>query len=176
MPAPVREPGATRGQPRAGPPQRLGERVVRATPVPRAPVEGLLAALGLGVQAGLDPDPDNAVAVATFTCAPPGQPAQQVGPAPPARAATQLVCALPGAGPPAERGARGAGALHGARGGRKDAAAAVPGPPRAVCVPLPWCSAAAALTAGPAQVTVASPDATVTAALKDLICQLLASM
>ena len=61
----------------AGPPQRLGERVVRATPVARAPVEALLASLSLGVQAGLDPDPNNAVAVATFTYAPPGQPPQQ---------------------------------------------------------------------------------------------------
>ena len=43
----------------AGPPQRLGQRVVRAPPaLGRAPVEAMLASLSLGVQAGLDPDPD----------------------------------------------------------------------------------------------------------------------
>ena len=65
----------------AGPPQRLGQRVVRAPPaLGRAPVEAMLASLSLGVQAGLDPDPDNAVAVATFTYTPLGQQPRQARP------------------------------------------------------------------------------------------------
>ena len=50
----------------AGPPQKIGERVTRITPVARAPMDALLTSLNLAVQHGIDPDPDNAVAVATF--------------------------------------------------------------------------------------------------------------
>ncbi|DBA96016.1 hypothetical protein WJX77_003113 [Trebouxia sp. C0004] len=62
----------------AGPPQKVGERVTRVTPVAKGPVEALLSSLNLGPQQGLDPEPDNIVAVGTFTSTPPGQPPQQV--------------------------------------------------------------------------------------------------
>jgi len=52
--------------------------VTRVTPVARGPVEALLSSLNLGPQQGLDPEPDNIVAVGTFTSTPPGQPPQQV--------------------------------------------------------------------------------------------------
>lgn len=48
------------------------------TPVARGPVEALLVSLNLGPQQGLDPEPENIVAVGTFTSTPPGQPPQQV--------------------------------------------------------------------------------------------------
>ena len=55
--------------------------MVRPPPaLAREPVEAMLAALSLGVQAGLDPDPDNAVAVATFTYTPLGQQPRQARP------------------------------------------------------------------------------------------------
>ena len=63
----------------AGPPQKVGERVTRVAPVAKGPVEALLASLNLGPQQGLDPEPENIVAVGTFTSTPPGQPPQQVG-------------------------------------------------------------------------------------------------
>ena len=50
----------------AGPPLKIGERVTRITPVARAPMDALLTSLNLAVQQGIDPDLDNAVAVATF--------------------------------------------------------------------------------------------------------------
>ena len=50
----------------AGPPQKIGERVTRITPVAKAHMDALLTSLNLAVQQGIDPDPDNAVAVATF--------------------------------------------------------------------------------------------------------------
>ena len=50
----------------AGPPLKIGERVTRITPVARAPMDALLTGLNLAVQQGIDPDLDNAVAVATF--------------------------------------------------------------------------------------------------------------
>ena len=50
----------------AGPPLKIGERVTRITPVARAPMDALLTSLNLAVQQGIDPDFDNAVAVATF--------------------------------------------------------------------------------------------------------------
>ncbi len=62
----------------SGPPQKVGERVTRVTPVAKGPVEALLSSLNLGPQQGLDPEPDNIVAVGTFTSTPPGQPPQQV--------------------------------------------------------------------------------------------------
>ena len=40
--------------------------MTRITPVARAPIDALLTSLNLSVQQGIDPDPDNAVAVATF--------------------------------------------------------------------------------------------------------------
>ncbi|CAK0759184.1 hypothetical protein CVIRNUC_002678 [Coccomyxa viridis] len=49
-----------------GPPLKIGERVTRITPVARAPMDALLTSLNLAVQQGIDPDLDNAVAVATF--------------------------------------------------------------------------------------------------------------
>lgn len=49
------------------------------TPVAKGPVEALLSSLNLGPQQGLDPEPENIVAVGTFTSTPPGQPPQQVG-------------------------------------------------------------------------------------------------
>ncbi|BDA41202.1 AP-2 complex subunit alpha-1 [Coccomyxa sp. Obi] len=61
-----------------GPPLKIGERVSRITPVTRAPLEALLTSLNLGVQQGIDPDPDNLVAVATFSYTPPGGQPQQV--------------------------------------------------------------------------------------------------
>lgn len=45
---------------------KIGERVTRITPVARAPMDALLTSLNLAVQQGIDPDLDNAVAVATF--------------------------------------------------------------------------------------------------------------
>lgn len=62
----------------AGPPQKVGERVTRVTPLAKGPVEALLSSLNLGPQQGLDPEPENIVAVGTFTSTPPGQPPQQV--------------------------------------------------------------------------------------------------
>ena len=62
----------------ACPPQKVGERVTRVTAVAKGPVEALLASLNLGPQQGLDPEPENIVAVGTFTSTPPGQPPQQV--------------------------------------------------------------------------------------------------
>ena len=62
----------------AGPPQKVGERVTRVAPVAKGPVEALLTSLNLGPQQGLDPEPENIVAVGTFTSTPPGQPPQQV--------------------------------------------------------------------------------------------------
>lgn len=62
----------------AGAPQKVGERVTRVTPVAKEPVEALLSSLNLGPQQGLDPEPENIVAVATFTNTPEGQPPQQV--------------------------------------------------------------------------------------------------
>lgn len=50
----------------AGPPLKLSERVVRLTSLTTADVEQLLLSLNLGVQKGLDPDPENLVAVGTF--------------------------------------------------------------------------------------------------------------
>ena len=50
----------------AGPPLKLSERVSRLTSLAVAPMEQLLTGLNLGVQQGLDPDPDNLVAVGTF--------------------------------------------------------------------------------------------------------------
>ena len=62
---------------RAGPPLKASERVARITPVAREPLDALLTSLNLGIQPGLDPDPDNAVAVATFSSLPAsGQPQQ----------------------------------------------------------------------------------------------------
>ena len=49
-----------------GPPLKLSERVSRLTSLAVAPIEQLLTGLNLGVQQGLDPDPDNLVAVGTF--------------------------------------------------------------------------------------------------------------
>ncbi len=65
-----------------GPPLKVGERVMRVTPLGKAPLEQLLRGLNLGVQVDLDPDPENIVAVGTFTYTPPGQTAQQVAPRP----------------------------------------------------------------------------------------------
>ena len=63
----------------AGPPHKVGERVTRVTPVAKAPIEAMLASLNLGVQNSIDPDPENLVAVGTFTYTPQGQQPQQVG-------------------------------------------------------------------------------------------------
>lgn len=52
--------------------------MTRVTPVAKGPVEALLTSLNLGPQQGLDPEPENIVAVGTFTSTPPGQPPQQV--------------------------------------------------------------------------------------------------
>ena len=54
--------------------------MARITPVARAPVDALLASLNLGIQTGLDPDPDNIVAVATFSSLPASGQPQQVRP------------------------------------------------------------------------------------------------
>lgn len=62
----------------AGPPQKVGERVTRVTAVAKEPVEALLSSLNLGPQQNLDPEPENIVAVATFTTTPEGQSPQQV--------------------------------------------------------------------------------------------------
>ncbi|KAK9806309.1 hypothetical protein WJX72_009579 [[Myrmecia] bisecta] len=62
----------------AGPPQKQGQRVQRLTSLSTPPVEQMLTALGLGVQHGIDPDPENIVAVATFSFTPAGQQPQQV--------------------------------------------------------------------------------------------------
>ena len=60
-----------------GPPLKASERVARITPVATAPLSSLLVSLNLATQQGLDPDPDNAVAVGTFAFAPTsGQPQQ----------------------------------------------------------------------------------------------------
>ena len=60
-----------------GPPLKASERVTRITPVATAPLSSLLVSLNLATQQGLDPDPDNAVAVGTFAFAPAsGQPQQ----------------------------------------------------------------------------------------------------
>lgn len=65
--------------PGAGPPQKVGERVVRQTPLrAKEPVSQLLAVLRLGELPGLDPVPANFVAAATLACAPPMGPPQQV--------------------------------------------------------------------------------------------------
>lgn len=62
---------------RAGPPFKIGERVTRVTSVAKAHLDGLLTSLNLAVQQGIDPDPINAVAVATFSYTnPSGQPQQ----------------------------------------------------------------------------------------------------
>lgn len=53
--------------------------MTRVTPVAKGPVEALLSSLNLGPQQGLDPEPENIVAVGTFTSTPQGQPPQQVG-------------------------------------------------------------------------------------------------
>ena len=63
----------------AGPPHKVGERVTRVTPVAKPPIEAMLASLNLGVQNSIDPDPENLVAVGTFTYTPQGQQPQQVG-------------------------------------------------------------------------------------------------
>lgn len=62
----------------SGPPQKVSERVTRVTAVGKDLVEALLTSLNLGPQQGLDPEPDNIVAVATFTTTPEGQSPQQV--------------------------------------------------------------------------------------------------
>eukprot|EP00891_Asterochloris_glomerata_P007006 jgi/Astpho2/7006/fgenesh1_pm.00107_%23_19_t len=61
-----------------GPPHKVGERVTRVTPVAKPPIEAMLASLNLGVQNSIDPDPENLVAVGTFTYTPQGQQPQQV--------------------------------------------------------------------------------------------------
>lgn len=50
----------------AGPPLKLSERVVRATPLSPVSIEQMLTSLNLGVQHGLDPDAANLVAAGTF--------------------------------------------------------------------------------------------------------------
>ena len=50
---------------------------MRMTPITQSPVEALLAGLNLGVQRSLDPDPENIVAVATFSFEPLGLGPQQ---------------------------------------------------------------------------------------------------
>ena len=49
---------------------------MRLTPVSKAPMEALLSSLNLGVQQGLDPDPENIVAVGTFAYGPLQSPQQ----------------------------------------------------------------------------------------------------
>ena len=53
---------------------------MRMTPITQSPVEALLTGLNLGVQRSLDPDPENIVAVATFSFEPPGLGPQQARP------------------------------------------------------------------------------------------------
>ena len=62
----------------AGPPLKVGERVVRLTALTKAPIEAMLTALNLGVQNSIDPEPENLVAVGTFTHTPTGLQPQQV--------------------------------------------------------------------------------------------------
>ena len=50
----------------AAPPQRVALRVERRTPLPASAVDAALAAVGLGVQPGLDPEPANAAAAGSF--------------------------------------------------------------------------------------------------------------
>ena len=50
----------------------------RLTPISAEAIERALRGLNLGVQAGLDPDPANIVAVGTFGYTPPGASPQQV--------------------------------------------------------------------------------------------------
>ena len=63
---------------RAGPPQKVGERITRILPVSKPAIEKLMTDMGLAPQPGLDPSPDNIVAAATFCYGPPGQQSQQV--------------------------------------------------------------------------------------------------
>ena len=50
----------------AGPPLKLSERVVRTVPLQTQAIRDLMTKLNLGLQTGLDADPDNVVAVSTF--------------------------------------------------------------------------------------------------------------
>jgi hypothetical protein len=56
-------------------PARASVRVERAAPLSSPAVDAALAAFGLGVQPGLDPDAANAVAAGSFAFVPPASPA-----------------------------------------------------------------------------------------------------
>jgi phage major head subunit gpT-like protein len=73
---------------------------MRVTPVAKTHLDALLSGLNLAVQPGLDPDPINAVAVATFTYTTPAGQTQQVrGPFPRAQGWAGVLVYCSGAGP-----------------------------------------------------------------------------